>query len=78
MSIARDSVRITGPAIQVIDGLVHSREQRHMPKSGPVDRRNHLDGLSPEMQAYVIERCDARGVAVTQVRVVSPTEVIIP
>lgn len=76
MATARDSVRMTVPAIQVIAGLTERR--RRPSRNGPVERRNHLDDLSPSMRKYVITRCQRRGVAITAVRVVSPDEVIIP
>jgi hypothetical protein len=47
-------------------------------KNGPVESRNHLEDLSPSLRDYVEDRCQREGIPVTSVRVVSPTEVIIP
>lgn len=71
MTRARDNVRITGPAVEVLAGLTPKRP-RKATRNGPVEQSNHLDLLSPDLRAYVVERCEDRGVPVTAVRVVSP------
>jgi hypothetical protein len=76
MDTARDSLRITPPAIEVISELTAKKARRS--KSGPVESRNHLDDLSPSLRDYVLDRCQREGIPVTSVRVVSSTEVIIP
>lgn len=77
MTKARDSVRITAPAVEVLAGLTPKRP-RKATRNGPVEQRNHLELLSADLRAYVLDRCERRGVPVTAVRVVSDTEVIIP
>ena len=76
MDSAGDSVRITPSAIEAI-GQPTAKKARK-PKNGPVESRNHLDELSPSLRAYVLGRCRREGIPVTSVRVVSPTEVVIP
>jgi hypothetical protein len=76
MDTARDSLRITPPAIEVISELPAKKARRS--KNGPVQSRNHLDDLSSSLRDYVLDRCQREGIPVTSVRVVSSTEVIIP
>jgi hypothetical protein len=62
-----------------IEAIIELTSQRpRTPKNGPVESRNHLEDLSPSLRAYVLDRCRREGIPVTSVRVVSPTEVIIP
>lgn len=77
MATARDSVRIAPPAIEVLSGLMGKKRQKTN-NNGPVEHRNHLEILSADLREFVLDRCARRGVPVTAVRVVSPTEVIIP
>lgn len=64
------------PAIEASIELTSKRP--HTSKNGPVESRNHLEDLSPSLRDYVVDRCQREGIPVTSVRVVSPTEVIIP
>lgn len=77
MAKARDSVRIYPPAVEVLAAMAPKRS-RKASRNGPVEQRNHLEDLSADLRAFVVDRCKLRGVPVTAVRVVSPTEVIIP
>lgn len=77
MTKARDSVRITAPAVEALAGL-RTKRPRTATRNGPVEHRNHLELLSADMRALVLDRCALRGVSVTAVRVVSANEVIIP
>jgi hypothetical protein len=77
MPTARDSVRTTAPAVEVLSGLI-GKHPRKATKNGPVEHRNHLEILSADLRAFVLDRCGLRGVPVTAVRVVSATEVIVP
>lgn len=77
MATARDNVRMTAPAVEVIAGLM-GKKPRKTKNNGPVEHRNHLDELDPSLRRYVLTRCQRRGVPVTAVRVISPDEVIIP
>jgi hypothetical protein len=76
MDTARDSVRITSPAVEAITEVTSKRSRKS--RSGPVESRNHLDELSPSLRDYVLDRCRSEGIPVMSVRVVSSTEVIIP
>jgi hypothetical protein len=76
MVTAKDSAPLTVPAIEAIAGL--KEKKRRAPRNGPVINRNHLEALSPSLRDYVLDRCRRRGIPVTSVRVISPTEVIIP
>lgn len=78
MAKARDSVRITAPAIEALSALGRGPQRRRQTRNGPVEQRNHLDALSPSLRRYVLARCLARGAAVTAVRVISADEVIVP
>lgn len=74
---ARNSVRMTPSAtIEAIFELTAKRPRTS--KNGPVESRNHLEALSPSLRDYVLDRCRREGIPVTSVRVVSPTEVIMP
>lgn len=77
MATARDNVRITAPAVEAISGLKRKRP-RKAARNGPVEHRNVLEDLSADLRAFVLARCERRGVPVTAVRVISATEVIIP
>jgi hypothetical protein len=72
----RDSCRIIPYAIEAVTELVSKRPSTS--KNGPIVSRNHLEDLSPSLRDYVLDRCRREGIPVTSVRVVSPTEVIIP
>ncbi|MFG3200336.1 hypothetical protein ACGFYT_29930 [Streptomyces sp. NPDC048208] len=72
-----DQVRITGE-VEAIKPARRKPNALGRSRTSVVVVTNHLDTLVPEVREVVEERAAARGVRLIDVRVISPTEAIIP
>jgi hypothetical protein len=66
----------------ILDGLIRDeqspRKGRRRKGNGPVTVTRPFDKLDPAIRAAIEAECDQRGVAYSDVQVVSPNEVIFP